>query len=168
MKRIVRLTESDLTRIVRRVIEEEQINEKFNMKNLLPALAIIASLNLSSCKSKEDVTEKIPMIEKVIENQISNMNEYRDKGDTIMLDKIVEIKGPYKPCKDCDPQFFIVSKIQEIEGTSIKHEYMILVYQEMKNKGVIIGQMNVDSKSEVNHQVDHFRKKQTWDRSEDM
>ena len=65
MKKIVRLTESDLTRIVKRVIQEEQkqINEGFNLKGILPTIAIAASLNLSSCKTKGDYEQKLPEIE---------------------------------------------------------------------------------------------------------
>jgi hypothetical protein len=65
MKKIVRLTEADLTRIVKRVIQEEQLNESKKLKTLALGLGLSASIMLPSCNSgkySEDNVKKQTVI----------------------------------------------------------------------------------------------------------
>lgn len=160
MKKVIRLTESDLARIVKRVIQEEQVNESKFLKKLLTGITIVAGLNLSSCKTKDDVKEKLPEVEKVVQDQLNNMNDMSsDDGNDLVLDSISEITS-FTPCKECNKQYFIVSKVKQTDG---KNLFMILIYEEKDNKGYIVGQMNAESKEEVKSQIDHMKKYSRWD-----
>ena len=59
MKKVIRLTESDLTRIVKRVIQEEKVNESKKLKNLALGLGLSASILLPSCNSGKYSDENV-------------------------------------------------------------------------------------------------------------
>ena len=49
MKRVIRLNERDLTKIVRRVIQEQKVNESNRMRNAALTLGLTVSVLLPSC-----------------------------------------------------------------------------------------------------------------------
>lgn len=174
MKKIVRLTEADLTRIVKRVIQEEQLNEGIKLKSLLPAIAIVASLNLSSCKSKSEFEDKIPDLETLVLNQINRADKFYKEStdqndgypDAIEFKKIVSVKGPFTTCKSCPNTYYIIVNVNEIINGQNQNNFYVDIYQEGKDgKGKIVGVgSSVPSIKEANHQIDYMKKYERWDR----
>jgi HD superfamily phosphohydrolase len=175
MKKIVRLTEADLTRIVKRVIQEEQLNEKLNLKSFIPALAIAASLNLSSCKTKEDFKEKKPEIENMVKDRIEKLNELYSI-DSMYYENIYKIVGPINESKS-KKNYFIVVDIEIInlippgtrenpskDNTTDKYGYWILVYQEniKTDEGKVVNEKLAVDKKDVNEQIDYYLKNNEW------
>ena len=175
MKKIVRLTESDLTRIVKRVIQEEQkqINEGFNLKGILPTIAIVASLNLSSCKNKSDYEQKLPEIESLVKKQIEKGDKYfkssseQNDGhiDGIKFKKIVSIEGPIKKGKNSLKTYFIVVNVTEDVDGVLKNGYFIDIYEEDNNgKGKIVGnKINLYTMKDVSNQIESYKNYERWD-----
>ena len=71
MTKVIRLTESDLTRIVKRVISEQAVDEKTNLIQVLTD-------KLESMKSNPQFTA-----EDVCETIINNCNHFKNKTEII-------------------------------------------------------------------------------------
>jgi hypothetical protein len=147
MKKIVRLTESDLTRIVKRVMKEEQITESNKIKSILAGLGIALNVGLSSCESKSEVESKLPQIENMIEDNIEEMNNYLDP---IEIKNIDSIQGPirYLPTirnkeltkwvsdNDSASLYLIISEGVQISDGAKKRVWLVTTYMEDEKESV--------------------------------
>lgn len=94
--------------------ESDFTNEELNWKTLLPTIALASSLNLSSCKTKNDFENKIPDIETLVDDHIYRENAFikdsrerakaqgiiipEDSPQGIEFKKIISVEGPYNEC----------------------------------------------------------------------
>ena len=176
MKKIVKLTESDLTRIVKRVIQEEnQLQEGFSWKSLLPTIVIAASLNLSSCKSKDEVKQKLPDIETKVEESVEKLNTLLDQynksdqnntfPDHVEFLKVMSIKGPIKECRKCPNTYYIISKIDETDQGEHSDKYFIYQYEESNNgHGKFTASSDFyDNMEEAKRQLEYLIKNKRFD-----
>jgi len=83
MKRIIRLTESDLTRIVRRVIQEQGIDVDA-LRSALPAMMEYFQFNLDYFKKNPRGTiemepnKRVPSLLKINEIEVKNSSNFSD------------------------------------------------------------------------------------------
>lgn len=71
MKKVIRLTESDLTRLVRRVIKESNLLEQFNMDDMGTSSDEPKPMDrpsLDDAKKSNLINNVIPMLEEIVSN----------------------------------------------------------------------------------------------------
>ena len=129
------------------------------MKNIL--LLILSVLLLTSCGDNQKTTikinEKIPHLDVLVNNMVSNMNTYKSEGDRIVLDSIMDVK------EINETDYFVVNKITEVKGTKLSPRFMLLIVSKSnKNEFLLSGQMNVESLKEVNIQMNNLIKYNKW------
>jgi len=84
MKKVIRLTESDLTRIVRQAIQEKQVNESKKLKTLALGLGLTVSTLLPSCGTNDE--EQIRKFQK----KLYEINQSTPEGQIEILLKNIE------------------------------------------------------------------------------
>ena len=95
MKKIVRLTESDLTRIVKRVIQEEKVNES-KIKNLALGLGLSASILLPSCNSGKYSDENVNKQTIIFMKKLNEIDETTPEDLTITFLDMVKTNEIFK------------------------------------------------------------------------
>lgn len=75
MKKIIRLTESDLTRVVKQVIKEQQLNESKKLKNLALGLGLTASIMLPACSGGKHSEENDNKQTIIFMEKLNNLDE---------------------------------------------------------------------------------------------
>ena len=105
---------------------EDFINEEINWKSIVPAIALATTLNLSSCKTKEEVENKIPEVELFIQKHIDNRTEplhtgtyysgwsYNHDKDTLIKSERLNPEDMWTD-SDVDITFDKIVEIREIE-----------------------------------------------------
>lgn len=150
----------------------EFTNEKFDWKRIISALALVTSLNLTSCDSQKEIDSRIiPHLELLVNKQIDKLNNvYNDQGDTIVLNK-TEIRGPFTPKPSTNRTFdqdwndyYIICNISTLNDISEKNEYLLFVYSENKESknGTIVASKSVDAKEKVNRFIDFYKENNNW------
>jgi hypothetical protein len=169
MKKIVRLTEADLAKIVKRVIQEEQLNESNKLKGLLASLILSLNVGLTSCDSKSEVESKLPQIEYMIEDNLEEMNTYMDP---IEVKNIDSIQGPFRYLptvrnkdltkwvydKDSANLYLIISKGVQISDGVRKRVWLFTVYSEGHPKETGALTMSYENYSEAMSQLEDTKK----------
>jgi hypothetical protein len=183
MKKIVRLTEQDLARIVRRVINEEQINESKKLKALTLGLGLALNIGLSSCNNKTEVKSRIPELKVLVKDQFRKANNtfkttpLRDEDglkndgitEKVIFEKITDIKESKKPTL-----WFVVINVQQTIDGKIYKGCVINTYEENKDGEGRFTSTSLTmpdrpfTHSEVNHQIEYFEKHGKWDRDPDL